>query len=318
MRRLCSLIVAVSFLPVFAIGQDPVSIKSREEIAAHVLSVHEILPIARPTDQGMPWLFVTVRVVVGPDGSVTSAKPAGGDQAFFSQAVDAAKQWRFVPFQRNGRAVAATFESSIMIVPPERRSTGVSPMPEVADWNSLRMTLTRSGCFGSCPAYELTVHGNGTVEYNGEQYTKLCGEWRGTVAMSVVHELFAQFRAADYFSLYSEYEWAATDLPTFTTSITFDKVGHQVLDYGGEQVGMPEAVRDLENSIDRMAGPNHWLTRHKVHPGTDNSCDSLVPTAPEKPLPDSIRKKHGQLKPGVAIGSALTITSKLNSQKLRQ
>ena len=40
--------------------------------------------------------------------------------------------------------------------------------PEIHDWNTLRITLSRSGCYGKCPTYEVEIHGDGTVLYDGK------------------------------------------------------------------------------------------------------------------------------------------------------
>jgi ankyrin repeat protein len=66
------------------------------------------------------------------------------------------------------------------------------------------------------------------------------------------------FRAADYFSLKSKYMWGATDLPTYKTSISIDGRTKEVVDYAGQQVGMPESVSKLEETIDRLSGVERW------------------------------------------------------------
>jgi ankyrin repeat protein len=66
------------------------------------------------------------------------------------------------------------------------------------------------------------------------------------------------FRAADYFSLKDKYMWGATDLPTYKTSISIDGRTKEVVDYAGQQVGMPESVSKLEETIDRLSGVERW------------------------------------------------------------
>jgi hypothetical protein len=293
MSRWLSITLSVCLFSVLAASQDTVTIKAPDEIDTHELSAQHSLPIAEPGHDEFR-LGVILQIVVGTDGSVISATPLEGNAIYFDQAVQSALRWRFSPFTRDGHPVRATFTAGVRIVPPERRPNDSLPMPEIRDWNSLRMTLSRTGCFGSCPQYDLVVHGSGAVEYTGEMYVKYCGEWRGTIALSSVHELVGEFRAADYFTLYPEYTWGATDLPTFTTSISFDNVHKKVTDYGGQEVGMPESVHHLENTIDRLAGPGQWVTRKKVKPGIDTNCDSLAPASPEMPLPDSIPPKPEQ------------------------
>lgn len=37
-----------------------------------------------------------------------------------------------------------------------------------ADLKTLTIQLERTGCYGTCPAYSVTIHGDGRVEYNGK------------------------------------------------------------------------------------------------------------------------------------------------------
>jgi hypothetical protein len=291
MSRWLSLTLGACLLPALAAAQHIVTIKAPGEIEAHKLSGRHSLPIRQPHQDEWPWRGVTLQIIVDADGSVMSAKPLDGDKTYFEPAVETALQWRFSPFTRNGHVVKATFTDSVLIVPPERRPHDTLPMPEVRDWNSLRITLSRTACLGTCPQYDLVVRGNGTVDYTGDLYTKYCGEWHGTIPLSSVRELVGEFRATDFFALYPEYTQGATDLPTFTTSISFDNVHRKVVDYGGEEVGMPDSVHQLENAIDRLAGPEHWIARRKMHSGVDTSCDSQVPTAPET-LPEGVSPKQ--------------------------
>ncbi len=53
-----------------------------------------------------------------------------------------------------------------------------------------------------------------------------------------------------------------------------------------------QSVHQLEDTIDRLAGPEQWVIRKKVKPGIVPNSDAFVPNAPEKPLPDSIPPKH--------------------------
>ena len=50
-----------------------------------------------------------------------------------------------------------------------------------------------------------------------------------------------------------------TDNPTYTTSIQFDGHEKSVRDYVGMEAGMPEAERDVEDVIDRIAGTGKWI-----------------------------------------------------------
>ncbi len=133
------------------------------------------------------------------------------------------------------------------------------PFPEIRDWSSLRITLSRSVCFGACPAYTVEIDGDGTVCYHGEHYVAAVGDRTDHIDAARVRALFEQFRRADYFWTFDHYRAQVTDLPQFTTSISFDGNSKSVSDYAGRWIGMPEDVGDLERAIDDAAGTEKWV-----------------------------------------------------------
>jgi hypothetical protein len=175
------------------------------------------------------------------------------------------KTWHFLPFQRKGVSTYATFIEAVYIVPLERRPTQRMPFPDIKDWVSLRITLERTGCLGSCTIYKLTILGNGNVEYRGYGFVDYCGEYLGHVPQEVVEQLAGLFRNADYFNLFDHYDLGGADLPAYTTSIAFDGQSKSVVDGLGERTGMPESVSEIETAIDRLAGPKVWANDTDSH-----------------------------------------------------
>jgi hypothetical protein len=135
------------------------------------------------------------------------------------------------------------------------------PFPEIHDWNSLRITLSRSGCYGTCPAYEIEIHGSGTVLYNGRAYVRTKGRRVTKISHESLAKLVDFYRRADYFSLADRYVYGVTDNPTYVSSISFDGLSKSVLDYVGQKVGMPSGVSDVETAIDRLSGASKWTGR---------------------------------------------------------
>ena len=206
---------------------------------------------------------VSLKIVVTPEGVVQSAVPESGSAKWQEDAVSLAKAWHYVPFEREGKAIVATLEAEVDIVPAERRpaersSPSEASFPEIKDWGSLRITLRRTRCYGICPSYSLTVLGDGSVVYNGEAYVQYCGEFRGHVPQEAVRQLVQLFRQADYFNTFDRYAMGMTDGTTVTTSIAFDDKTKSVADYSGLWVGMPESVMDIEDGLDHLAGPKVW------------------------------------------------------------
>ena len=131
--------------------------------------------------------------------------------------------------------------------------------PSIKNWESLRIGLMRGECFGTCPSYKVEIQGDGTVRYEGRRHVIAAGKREGKIPAQTVRELFAQFRAAEFFSLRDYYVAKITDSPAYMISIAFDGNRKVVGDYVGYLVGMPAVVSDLEYSIDWYADSKRWV-----------------------------------------------------------
>ena len=131
--------------------------------------------------------------------------------------------------------------------------------PAVKDWATLRITLSRSGCFGSCPEYEVEIHGDGQVRYNGMAFVSVRGVHDSTVTRQDLELLIEGFRNADFFALNSEYRINLSDGSTYKTSLSIDGQTKSVLDYGGRAVGMPSVVTEVEQAVDRIENTGMWV-----------------------------------------------------------
>jgi ankyrin repeat protein len=164
----------------------------------------------------------------------------------------------FKPFERAGHPVSVTFDRNVFLLPPELKPAQHIPFLKVKDWKTVKITLTRTSCYGTCPSYSVEVRGDGSVLYEGHDYVAFTGTHRGLVPQSNVIELVKLFEKADYYSLQNEYTASVTDNPFQTTSISIDGRQKQVVDYVGLSAGMPLAVAQLELAIDRLSGSERW------------------------------------------------------------
>ena len=58
-------------------------------------------------------------------------------------------------------------------LPNGGRPASKVPFPEIKDWDSLVVTLERSGCYGDCPAYTVAIHGDGKIEFHGNAHVSV-------------------------------------------------------------------------------------------------------------------------------------------------
>ena len=120
----------------------------------------------------------------------------------------------------------------------------------------ITITLRRTACFGMCPAYTVTLRDDGSVSYEGAEYTKISGRQAWTIDPAAVRALAKEMQDAGYFELQDEYRAMITDHPTTYTSLTIGSRTKQIKDY----VAGPPALKALEARIDEVAGTKKYVS----------------------------------------------------------
>jgi hypothetical protein len=145
------------------------------------------------------------------------------------------------------------------------------------DRNKLEISLQRTACYGSCPAYKVTIAGNGRVVFETSPYqdrsdvanghrgfwsksgVRVPGTHQTTIEPEVIDRLLAQFEQARFFALRDEYRAEVTDNPTYVVTIDTGNGRKSVVDYVGKEAGMPVSVTALQDAIDAAAGTDRWI-----------------------------------------------------------
>jgi hypothetical protein len=126
------------------------------------------------------------------------------------------------------------------------------------------VTLGRTGCFGSCPAYRVSIDAQGNVSYDGGLFVRVSGNQKAVIPASRVADIVETIGRIGFFDLRSEYKTldhgdgtatTISDAPTTIVSVTLNGRQKQVTDY----FGTPASVRELERLIDDAAGTKRWI-----------------------------------------------------------
>jgi Domain of unknown function (DUF6438) len=131
---------------------------------------------------------------------------------------------------------------------------------QAADTKGTVVKLERTECYGTCPAYSVEIHGDGSVEYEGKAYVGKKGKQRAQIAPAALVALAARFEKAGFFHL----DWAdpcdlvATDHPTAKLTFTTGLRTRTIEDYHGNGC-MPKVLRELEDEVDRVGGTARWV-----------------------------------------------------------
>ena len=143
-------------------------------------------------------------------------------------------------------------------------SEAVSP----ADREGALVTLERTPCFGSCPVYQVSIAGDGTVEFVGRRFVARLGSVSDRTAPERVDTLLQALVAGGYFGFADRYVpdappacgAYATDAPTVITSVTAGGRTKTIRhDYGCSAA--PAELTRLERLIDETAGTGRWTGR---------------------------------------------------------
>jgi len=162
---------------------------------------------------------------------------------------------------------------------PHTVQTG-NPVEQKAPADTL-ITLQRTGCYGFCPSYTLTIAADGAVVFNATSYwagtgkssrLKESGPIMSEISQERIRQLINAFERANYFSLQDSYKDSegcpggmATDMPSAYTSIQINgrrkSISHYYgcMDKGEGMFGYPRQLTELESKIDEIVNTKQWM-----------------------------------------------------------
>jgi hypothetical protein len=260
MKRAIAVFIMFLSLPLWAADDKRISYPSYDYEAAisHEIKPHRHSVPLKGVSSGFNQIRITL--TVSPTGDVVDAEPGNDPDLlkFWPQLQDEVRKWKFTPFEENGKAVTASVEEYLDLVPPERFPTKHVAAPIIRPDSRVAITLERWGCYGRCPAYKVTVSTEGIV-FQGYRFVAALGRQTDRVDAKQVRNLARSFVAADFYSMDDAYRATMTDNPTYVLSISIDGHSKKVLDYVGPTEGMPAVITELEDKVDALARTGRWI-----------------------------------------------------------
>lgn len=122
--------------------------------------------------------------------------------------------------------------------------------------------MERTVCFGTCPAYELTIQKDGKVTFIGKQFVEQEGMVVGEMSETKMKELMQNIRESHFMEIPSDPECATryTDMPSVFLRIHLDGNSHGVNHYHGcKGFQFEQELYNLETAIDSLAGTKVWI-----------------------------------------------------------
>jgi ankyrin repeat protein len=213
--------------------------------------------------------YVSFDIVVSKQGRVESATLVGNEPKHVEEARAAEMARHFKPWTRNGQPIRVKVRDFVSLLPPEKWGPIPHRFPKPWSLADAEVTLSRTGCFGACPAYSVSIAGDGTVRFNGQLFVLIPGEHVAKISPDRVRDLIGKFESANFFSARDEYVSRVTDNPTQTLVLKVAGQTKTVVDYVGLRAGLPLVIKDLEDQVDEAADTGCWVN------GDDQTVRSL-------------------------------------------
>jgi hypothetical protein len=143
----------------------------------------------------------------------------------------------------------------------------------------LSLKMERSGCYGRCPIYDLTIQPNGKIIFEGKFWTKVKGTAEDKLTEEQLKQLTAEIEKANFFSLDNAYNYdskncpeIATDSPGVNLTIKLNGKEKTIDHYHGcsekksanqnkdwAETVFPQQLFKLENKIDEIIETKRWI-----------------------------------------------------------
>lgn len=141
-----------------------------------------------------------------------------------------------------------------------------SPHREQPPVNAV-ITLQRGACEKRCSVYKLAIFADGTLLYDGQSYVRKTGPVAATIPTSEVVRLVADFQAANYFAMKSQYGYdgvadcssVESDAPVAITSVTAGSQSKSVIHHHRCRGAVPDQLTRLEDELDKAANTRRWI-----------------------------------------------------------
>ncbi len=141
-------------------------------VAEHMLSPVSAVHLSAEEYRAVPpgAEYIEFEVTVSANGRVDSARVTGRSLPHQDEAQALEMERLFKPWTQDGAPVRVLINDYVSLLPPEEWSDVHTPFPHPWTLQGARIQLTRTRCFGTCPDYEVSITGDGTVEFNGRAY----------------------------------------------------------------------------------------------------------------------------------------------------
>lgn len=138
----------------------------------------------------------------------------------------------------------------------------VKPSAPVFSVPDTLIQMERTLCYGTCPAYELTIYGSGKVVFEGKEFTAHKGTAEGEMSREKLSKLLRLIKEINFMQIPSnpECESRMTDHPSVFLTVEIGNERNNITHYlGCKGFEHEEELYKLETAIDSLSGAKRWI-----------------------------------------------------------
>jgi hypothetical protein len=122
-------------------------------------------------------------------------------------------------------------------------------------------SLQRTGCYGTCPAYEIQIFRSGRIDWLGKHYVKTVGSKTAHLTPAQLKAVQEAFATAHFMTLTGNFDCQEmTDHPSATLSFNDNGVAKTIVHYHGcRSTPGVDVLSKLENQIDAIVRSAQWI-----------------------------------------------------------
>ena len=218
------------------------------------------------SEERLPGPHCVFDVLIDPTGKVRQIGLIHGFERECGPSRARLSEVEFEPVKRWWRAQWARFAYSVQTVPEDYAGPADRDFPQDYTLDEVVITMARTTCFGTCPAYRVQIFGDGRVVFEGEAFVAVKGVHTGTASREAIRALLGLFEDADFFRQPEGFTACMTDAARYYVQLEIGAMKKSLVDYVGGQVSetcggedMPSIITRIENEIDRVAGTERWI-----------------------------------------------------------
>jgi hypothetical protein len=123
--------------------------------------------------------------------------------------------------------------------------------------------LQRTACYGNCPIYQVTVRGDGQIDYEGFANVRSMGKQNANIPADSAALLLSELQKMNFYELKHTYtQQNITDLSTVLLTLSYTVNGEtfskQIVDYQGD-TSTPAELRAFYTHLEQICGTSRWI-----------------------------------------------------------